>query len=164
MAWYELRCLYQKEMKMKLEQMKSALGDDTCKKLDAQAINWANLLALIEKLIALFGGGGLTPTPTPTPVQGSKKGLLPSFNPEQLLKLFNDVVALEPPAMVVYGDLVAMFAGTSGMKTTPPLKCGPDGCKDCCECLDCAISYQSQSLAALVQAKNCMNQPTPQPC
>ncbi len=52
--------------------------------------------------------------------------------------------------------LLKTLSGDTSMQTAPGLKCGPDGCSDCAEAVDCTVHCLCHALASALQAKYCL--------
>lgn len=79
-----------------------------------------------------------------------------SFDPTLLAKLWTDIQAAEPAFQAVVADLVAEWNNVTPLLSVKPLKCGPSGCTDCGQCIDCTVHCLTQALASAVQAQNCL--------
>jgi ferredoxin len=92
------------------------------------------------------------------PSEGEIMAARGAFEPALLSKFWTDFQAGEPAIQAVFLDLWNLSSGAAAMMARAPL---PRGCTDCGQCLECAISCQTQALASAVMAQRCLAAPTP---
>jgi hypothetical protein len=86
----------------------------------------------------------------------SQQGGAQAIDWSKVQQLLQQAVAHAPQ---IYQAVLMLLTILNGQpqpaQATAEVKCGPDGCDDACQCLDCAVECQVHALAMVIQARGC---------